>query len=464
MIPQLNSAQTHAAIRLMGNSATSYTGRGSLIGPMQQSSTFKHDIAYDFGYPRTAEMSFSYFYEMWKRQGLARGLVLKTASKTWEENPTLSEDGNEHEETPAEEEVRNHFRKIRFWQKLQEADKRSMVGRYSAVVFQLGDGLPYDQPVTAVAGGITGIVSVIPCWEQQLEPSSWDMAKDSPTYGQPTMYRFNESAVDPTSGKTRSFIVHPDRVVIWSADGTTFGDSKLESCYNALMDIDKVRGGGAEGFWKNAKSQPVLNASADVDFNQLATMLGTDLEGLPDALDEVVGRWSKGFDESLMLQGMEAKTLGVSLSSPEHFFSIALQEVAASWPIPVKELVGMITGERASTEDAKGWAQVNKSRRTNLVIPNIMDIIDRFVQWGILGDLNWDVEWSDLTAPTLMEKLDISKKMAEVNQHMFATGEVVFTDSEIRIVAGYEGEPEGESDLEGEGDDDEDDFEEPEDE
>lgn len=434
MTVQLNNRQMAVARRLVANQSI-----GQITSIFNRSVNAKHDLSFDFGYPTTTELSFPYFYEMYKRNGIARALVDKTALKTWQDHPfLLEEEARVGDETELEKEIRQHFDDIRFWQQLQEADARSMVGKYAGVVFQLGDGQPYDQPVVRVPGGIRGVISVLPAWEGQLEANSWDTNPVSPNYGKPTMFRFNESSVDPEQGKVRSFMVHPDRVLVWSRDGTTFGDSKLEPCFNALIDLQKVRGAGGEGFWKNAKSQPILQASNDIDFAQLATMLGTDVGGIADALDEVIGKWSKGFDESLVLQGMEVKNLPVTLPQPEEFFTIALQEVAASWPIPNKVLVGMQTGERASTEDAREWAQTCMSRRANIVVPNIMDIVRRFERWGMLPERDWYLEWADLTAPTLEEKLTVGEKMAKINQAMFAMGEVVFTEDEIREIAGYD--------------------------
>lgn len=446
MTVQLNNQQMAAARRIISRNS-SYQGLGAITGALSQSANFKHDIAFDFGYPRTNELNFTHFYELWKRNGIARALVERTSNKTWQDVPLLQEEEErDGDETRLEAEIRKHFARIRFWQQLQEADSRSMVGKYSGVIFQLGDGQPYSAPVERVPGGIEGLISVLPSWEGQLEPSSWDTNPSSPDYGKPTMFRFNESSVDPENGKVRSFTVHPDRCLVWSRDGTTFGDSKFEPCYNALLDLEKVRGAGGEGFWKNAKSQPVLEAEQDVDFNQLASMLGTDLDGLADALDDVMAKWSKGFDDSLVLQGIKVKSLPVTLpTNPENYFNNALQEVAASWPIPQKVLVGMQTGERASTEDAKEWAQTCMGRRSSIVVPNIMEVVERMVTWGMLPERDWHLSWDDLTAPTLEEKLEAADKMASVNQRMFAMGEVVFTQDEIREIVGYE--PNGEEDL-----------------
>lgn len=429
----------HLAARLIANS---FTPGDSFLRQYGQNLNTKHNLEYDFGYPeRRNPIPFIEAYYMWRRNGIARALVEKTGGKTWQELPCLKETEEDQEETGLEAEIRQHFSDIRLWQVLHQADMRSMVGKYGGVVFRFADGKRFSEPVDTVPGGVEGLAGILPAWEGQLEPSEWDTNPMSPGYGTPTMFHFNESNVDPEDGKVRSFQVHPDRCYIWSTDRTTWGESKFEPCWNALMDLEKIRGAGGEGFWKNAKAQPVLQAQTGdnaPDFNQLAAMLGTTVDGLPDALDEVVAKWSKGFDVSLMLQGMEAKTLSVSLPSPEHFYNGALQEVSASWPIPQKVLVGMQTGERASTEDQREWAQINMSRRSNMVVPNIMDIIARFERVGVLPERDWRVDWSDLTAPTQTEKMDIVGKMADVNQKMMATGEVVFTDEEMRAIVDYE--------------------------
>lgn len=146
----------------------------------------------------------------------------------------------------------------------------------------------------------------------------------------------------------------------------------LEAGYNDLLTLEKVSGAGGEGFWKNAKSSPVLEVDKEADIAKLAQMLGVETSEIADKMDEVVGDWQKGFDQLLMLQGIEAKTLGVTLPQPAEFYNTALQSFAASIEMPLKILVGTQTGERASTEDAKEWSQTISSRRTNRVIPLIM--------------------------------------------------------------------------------------------
>nr|WP_323130817.1 anti-CBASS Acb1 family protein [Sinorhizobium medicae] len=303
-------------------------------------------------------------------------------------------------------------------------------------MLRVADSKRFDQPVDRASGGLNGLVEVIPAWEGQLQVSQWDTDETSETYGLPKMYQFNESAVDTTIKQPRNLVIHPDRVIIWSKDGTVHGSSALEPGYNSLTDMEKVRGAGGEGFWKNAKSAPVLEVDKEAKIDMMAKAMGVSVEDLADKMNEQVAEYNAGFDQLLMIMGMQAKQLNVTLPSPEHFYAIALQDFAASMNMPVKILVGMQTGERASQEDASEWAQTNMSRRANQTVPNIMSLVNRLERFGILPEKDWFLDWTDLTESSMSEKIDRASKMAETNQKM-GTG-VVFTDEEIRAVVGYE--------------------------
>ncbi|ASP64392.1 anti-CBASS protein Acb1 family protein [Sinorhizobium meliloti] len=400
----------------------------------------KHNHYKDFGYPET--LSFQQLYGMYTRNGIAQAGVNKTVLKTWQDNPFLLEkerDGSEagqSDETTLEKQIRQRFDDLRLWPKLSDADGMSLVGAYSGVILRFADSKLFEEPVDRVPGGLDGLVEIIPAWEGQLTVSQWDTDERSESYGQPKMFQFNESAVD-SKQQPRSFVVHPDRVIIWSKNGTVHGKSILEPGYNDLLTLEKVSGAGGEGFWKNAKSAPVLEVDPEAKLTEMARMMGVPLEELVDKMNDQVEDWQKGFDKLLMVQGMEAKTLGITLPSPEHFFAIALQSFAASINMPVKILVGMQTGERASKEDADEWALTNMSRRNNYVIPNIRTLVQRLERVGILPERDWFVDWTDLTESSMSEKIERASKMADTNQKM--GGDVyVFTDDEIRAVVGYE--------------------------
>lgn len=420
---------------------------GSMFPGFFPGGNTKHDHYKDFGYPEN--LSFTQVHRMYCRNGIAAAGVDKTVKKTWQDNPFLLEkerdgsQGGEDKETPLEKEIRQRFDDLRLWVRLAEADRMSMVGGYAGVILRFADSKPFNQPVERVAGGLDGLVEVIPAWEGQLQVSQWDTDETSETYGQPKMYQFNESAVDTNIKQPRNLVIHPDRVIIWSKDGTVHGSSSLEPGYNSLIDMEKVRGAGGEGFWKNAKSAPVLEVDKDAKIDQMAKAMGVSVEELADKMNDQVADYNAGFDQLLMLMGMTAKPLPVTLPSPEHFYAIALQDFAASMNMPVKILVGMQTGERASQEDASEWAQTNMSRRANQTVPNVMALVSRLERVGILPEKDWYLDWADLTEASMSEKIERANKMADTNQKMGGTV-YVFTDDEIRAAVGYEPLTDGE--------------------
>lgn len=430
-------------------SIMNYAARRTLGGMFPgffSSGNTKHDHYKDFGYPET--LTFAQVYRMYCRNGIAAAGVDKTIRKTWQDNPFLLEkerDGSQKgsdQETTIEREIRQRFDDLRLWARLAEADRMSMVGAYAGVILRFADDKAFNQPVDRVPGGLDGIVEIIPAWEGQLTVSEWDTIETSDTYGQPKMFHFNESAVDTTKKQPRNIVIHPDRVIIWSKDGSVNGSSTLEPGYNSLVDMEKVRGAGGEGFWKNAKAAPVLEIDKDAKVAEMAKSMGIPANEIADKMNDQVADWNAGFDQLLMVMGMQAKTLNVTLPSPEHFYSIALQDFAASMNIPVKVLVGMQTGERASQEDASEWAQTNMSRRANQTVPNVMALVNRLERVGILPEMDWHLDWSDLTEASMSEKIDRADKMAGTNQKMSNGGELIFAPQEIRAVVGYEPLPE----------------------
>lgn len=405
----------------------------------------KHNHYKDFGLPE--QVDFQLLYSFYERNSLAKAAVDKTVRKTWQDPPWLLEqprDGSEgavKKETRLEKAIRQHFAKIRFWTKVMEADRRSLVGRYSAVILRVADGKRPDQPLEAVTGGLDALIDIIPVWEGQLRVKEFDNDQMSMSYGEPLMYEYDESQVANSTtanqnNRNRKLTIHPSRLIIWSPDGTMEGDSALKAGINDLLAIEKIVGAGGEGFWKNAKQAPILEMDKEADMQKMARAMGIPVDKITDIMNEQVADWQKGFDELLMVQGMTAKLPKVELPDPEHFFMNALQSFAASFDIPLKVLVGTQTGERASSEDASQWNQTCNFRRKNTVIPNILQIVDRLEGCGIIKvNPEWFVDWTDLTEATMLEKIDRAGKMAKVNKDF---GDIVFMPQEIRASVGYE--------------------------
>ncbi|HAB19898.1 MAG TPA: DUF1073 domain-containing protein [Verrucomicrobiales bacterium] len=402
----------------------------------------KHDHYADYGWPK--DLTFQQLYSAYHRNGLARSAVDKTILKTWESSPEIWE-SEKPAESDAESDIRQRFDDLNLWRALAEADRRSIVGGYAGAILRYGDNQPFSAPVQRVPGGLDGLVEVVPVWAGQMTVSLWNTDQASMDYGKPAMFTFNEAAIRSqydTSGQPRMFDVHPDRVLIWSADGTIHARSALEPGYNDLIDAEKIKGAGGEGFWKNAKAAPVLEMDKEARLADMARSMGVSEAEIADAMNDQVGDWQRGFDRLLMLQGMTAKTLSITLPSPEHFFAAPIQSFAASMMIPQKILIGNQTGERASTEDQDDWARVNMARRSSVCLPLIRDMLRRFEAAGIIPERDWHIEWDDLTDSGPAEKMDRAVKMSGINAQSISDplggGRGVFTADEIRAAVDME--------------------------
>ncbi|MCP5750730.1 DUF1073 domain-containing protein, partial [Klebsiella pneumoniae] len=82
----------------------------------------------------------------------------------------------EAEETNSWEKKVTKYMK-RLWPRVKDADRRNMVGRYSALLLQVKDNRNWDQEVdTALVKrlGESALVKLIPVWEPQLTVAEWD--------------------------------------------------------------------------------------------------------------------------------------------------------------------------------------------------------------------------------------------------------------------------------------------------
>lgn len=403
--------------------------------PFAYGSSTKHDYAKDYGWKEC--LTFEDFYHAYTRSGLAAAAIDKTIAKTWQTMPALWE-SEKPAESKTEEAIRKHFAKKKIWRAMMEADRRSMVGEYAGAIILLRDGKPLSEPVDRLAKGIQTVAGIIPAWQGQLTVVEKDTRQDSETYGEPLAFQFDEQAVgnaQTTTGKSQVRI-HRDRVLIWSDDGTLNCQSALAPGYNDVSDAEKIKGAGAEGFWKSARGAPIIEAPQGITPADIQRGMGAaSVDDVKDKLNETVEQFQAGFDNALMLGGFSAKPMTITLPQPKEFWEQCVQAFAASMQIPFKILVGNITGERASTEDKAEWAETNMSRRENRVLPILHEFIDRLVMWGVLEAKDWTIGWTSLLEATPDDKLARAEKMATINQQ--AGSEPVFLPDEIREEAGY---------------------------
>lgn len=220
------------------------------------SNTKRQRLYQEFGYP--VDLCFEDFYRACRRNAVAGAAVSRMVDGCWEDFPDIYE-GDKTKDATKQTQWDKRVNKLlkRCWKQIKGADRRNLVGRYSALLIQVKDSKQWRDPVdTVVVGQLEekALVKLIPAWEAQIEPIEWDSDPESETFGDVTMYSFIELSVgnNKDARPGRIINVHPDRVIILaegSDDGSmTSGRSMLEEGFNKLLDLEKVSGGGAEGF------------------------------------------------------------------------------------------------------------------------------------------------------------------------------------------------------------------------
>lgn len=415
--------------------------RADLVKAAGGSNDAKRKYAWcEYGFP--ADITYDMLYAMYKRGGIANGVVNKLVDNCWKTAPELIEgdfDDRTKDKTPWETRTKNNvMRRGRFWREFYEADKRRLVGRYSALILQIRDGS--NDWAAPVASGQHELIRMIPAWAGAIKPLEYDNDQTSDTYGEVLKWSYKEAATGNVAA--RELTIHRDRIFIlgdWRSDAIGL----LDPVYNALISLEKVEGGSGEGFLKNAARQMNLNFDREINLKSVAQMYGVDLDGLKKILDQAADDLNKGNDTLLVTQGAQVNPMTSVVPDPQPTYEINLSTVSAGVDIPSKIIVGMQTGERASSEDQKYFDKRCQGRRVNTLSYEVQDLAGHLIRVGVIEPIaEFSVLWDDLSESTVSEKVANAKGMSDTNAVAIASGETIFTVEEIRAVAGYPAVPE----------------------
>lgn len=388
----------------------------------------------EYGY--ASDLSFENYFMAYDRDGLGNAAIDITADKCWQDHPWLIEGAPDRESTKLttnEARIDRAFSQAKVWQAFKEADIYAMVGGWSAIIIRIADSNELDQPTARPS--IEALTELVPVWANQLTA-----VYDSNQVLQNYVYAEPQTDISPA----RNVNVHPDRVVI--VGDPSRSRPLLKAGFNALTTLEKVLGGAGESFLKNASRQLNVNYDSDVDLEDIARANGGSVAELHENLSGHVRDINSGVDLLMMTQGASVNPMTVAVSDPMPSYNVALQVFAASVKIPVKVLVGNITGERASTEDIKQLNARCQSRRVSEVTAHIEKFVAKLKQIGMLTVGQYSIMWNDLRESTSTERADhvdklasIIEKIARADQSQMMTGsDPVLTVAELRSALGYD--------------------------
>lgn len=405
--------------------------REGLLGDFIGALDAKRPAAWQqYGYDQ--EVSFAKLKTAYDRNGAGFGAVHRILDKCWEDNPRIKSPASD-KETPWEVKVNALMTKVGAWAKLADFDRRNLIGRYSALIYRIGD----NKALSEELGRGGKLVDLIPVDEDQIKVKTKVEDRNSPDYGKPTMFEYRAKAENGESWVD----VHPSRVQ-FLAEGSV-GDFEagvplLRAGFNLLVDIEKLSGGGAESALKNSARTIVFEYNADANIESLdETGKKIDVRGAHEELGRALNR---NQDSTITMQGGKASTLQTQIGKLGEQFEISANLFAASVQLPFTILFGQQTGRLASDQDRKDYAARCGSRRAKVLTPMLTEFVTRMQAAAIIDAGEFEIEWPPIDAPSDSDKLDLLNKMVTAMKGAFdaGLGMPMFTLDELRKVAGFE--------------------------
>lgn len=427
------------ALQYLANSVHDILSRG--MRAMGGSLDTKRPRAWEeYGYPEV--VSFDQLYTMWRRGGMAHGAVERIVDRCWSSNPWLLEGTKKQDdkkETEWEVQQRKYAKAIGLWPAFRDADRKRLVGGYSALLLEA----PGEWNTPLRGKTVLGVRAI---WRSQLRPATYN------TMNSDVVTTWEYKSLDGRVIRK----IHADRVFILGdyADPLSF----IEPAYNYLLNLEKICGGVAEGTLKNAARQLALEFAEGSSLSDLATSMNKNTEETQDLLNNMAKDLNSGIDVLFALSGGKITPIVAQVPDPVGPNDVNVQQATAAWRIPAKILIGNQTGERASTEDKRDFDALCQGRNTTVVFPEIEAFFNHLVRVRAFDQMpvEWMVYGEDLTESSAAEKLANAKTISEINKNGEAGGPT-FTADEIRTTAGFEALPDGRGELPDEDDEPEDD-------
>ncbi len=412
------------------------------IGEFMGSLDSKRPTAWQqYGYK--TDLTIDDYRRAYERGGAGHGAVHKLLGRCWKAKPRIKQPQAD-KETSWETKIAKSLTAINGWQKLMGFDRRNMVGRFAALIYRVADGKKLSEPLARAER----LVDIIPLFEDQIRVTKWDEDTSSETYGTPITYQYRSrspSSAGDTQAKPEQWVdVHHTRVQILAegAEGSDFfeGVPLLRAGFNALVDIEKLSGGGGESALKNSARTIVFQYDTNSDPQQAVGASGEDPDEVKKRHEERVRGVNRNQDAAIVMQGGKAETLQTQVADLSPQFEISANIFAASVGMPFTIIFGQQTGRLASDEDQKEMNARAAARQDDTLTPMLTEFVTRMQACGVFEAGEFEIEWPDLGAPTDEQKIDKAKKMADTNQVAFNGGatEPVFDNDEIRKAAGYE--------------------------
>jgi Protein of unknown function (DUF1073) len=389
----------------------------------------------DCGYPVGEPTLFDY-QEMYERFGPSNRVVSVYPAESWASYPEVYE-REDQRVTAFERWWKQFVFEHSPWHYLERADEQSGIGRYGLLLIGLNDGLDLSEPVFGFDGNgnKTRDYGKFPlkvtylrpfpeylCTMRLTENDPW-----SPRFGLPRLYavRLSDPTNEPLIGATIEQLV--DRVVHWTriihlvdnrTNSDVFGTPRQRPVLNHLLDLRKILGASAEGYWKSGfpgisfETFPELSATAELD---------------KKSMKEEIDAYANGTNRFLRLVGMTAKPLPPNIQDPKSFIQSQLEMICLTWGIPVPVFMGMQQGHLAGTSNTADWnKKIGKRRNSYLCDKVIKPFIVRLQMLGVAPESDpFEIHWEDINVQSDTDRAKIGLQQSQALLQYVTSGAYV---------------------------------------
>lgn len=386
---------------------------------MGQSFNGKRDMYESLGYPQV--IMFDDYNAMYDRGDLATTIVNAYPDSTWFKPPVIRErhdicDTN----TPFEKAWKEITTTLPIWSQLLRCDRLSGIGEFGVLFLGYNDGKDFKEPAVRA----TKLLYCKPLHQGNVTINRYDEDPHSERYGLPEMYRitFGESISLNSSESPRATIekdVHWTRclhVADNKKESDVFGEPRLKSVYNRVLDIHKILGCSAEMFWQGA-------------FQGLAFQLDPEAQlANPDELEDEIQKYVHGMQPYMKLQGIDTKVLATKVADPASHSMTQLRIICGVSGIPLRVLTGSERGELSSTQDGVDWRAKISNRCNGYVTDDILrPLLVQLNTVGILpnptdGINSVEILWHDNSAATKKQDMETARIIADCMRMYMESG------------------------------------------
>lgn len=413
------------------------------------------DLFKTLGYKNT--LTYDNYRHMYKRGDVAKVIIEKIPKKCWSYPPIIT-DSKEINKSPFQIALDTLIKKLKLFSVMYRADKLMRLGRYSLLFLGFNDANVKQLQTKAQPSKNLKLMYTTPFSEKVAKIHSLDNDPGSERYGKPLIYQINfETDFNPdyitspsSDGVTRrvsgtypkdnitSVLVHHSRIIHHVEDvleNEIEGSPAMEAIYNRLDDVQKILGGSAEMFWRNAAPGKVASTKDNATLGPTAQK---ELQKQFDEYEHHLRRW-------LTVEGVDIKSMETYMNSPRDFMEVQLNIIAIVTGIPKRILMGSERGELASSQDQDSFNNLIYERCNEVCSPNfIIPFIDRLIEFQILPkpkDDEYMVVWPKQAAIGAKDKSEIAlNRTKAMKEYVSAPGADILLPTNIflRDIMGYD--------------------------